>query len=281
MEKRDDAYAALRALVGEEHTLRDVGRTLRHTVEQLNAPVVGALEVNCSDESELECMDAFQHEFVAPLLPDLKRSARAPFRTCNLGARYEWGSVRVAEHHYALPASRHAFKVLLLKLNGHVAVTDTPEGTRFGPMARYQTESAACGALHALLRGDELPALLELRDTFQCADKDRLDMLRDPAQVPEAYRYLYAAVAGVQLQALRALADIHEHAPHSPTLYLVVACITLNRPGPDTEILCGFHEVRPHEAGRQQGESYWGLGDDPSLYRVQVDGDQLRMTTTQ
>ncbi len=265
----------VRALIGQERDLDVVSGALRDAVLQLRAPVVGALEVNCSDESELECMAAFQRQFVEHLLPDLKFAARAPFRTCNLGARYEWGAVRVAEHHFALPASAEAFKVLVVKINGHVSVASGPGGVEFGPMSRYETRSNACGALHAVLAGQRLPALDELRASFTSGGVDRLTLLNDAERVPPAYRYLYAAIVSARLQAARAVADIREHRAHTPTLYVVVPCVTFNRPGVDTELVVGVGLCdRRSDDG---AEEYWGLGDDPTRYRLTVTGGRVRV----
>lgn len=262
--------------IGKERDLDAVGGALRDAVLRLQPPVVGALELNCSDESELECGAAFQRQFVDHLLPDLKTAARAPFRTCNLGARYEWGSVRVAEHHYALPASARSFKVMVLKLNGHVSVADGPRGPRFGPMRRYDAESAACGALHALLAGQKLPALTELRDALAGDGHDRVAALLDPQRVEPAYRHLFAAIVSIRRQTERALDDIRAHKPHTPTLYLVVPCVTFNRPGPDTEMVVGLAR-----ADRRRDEpivEYHGLGDDPARYRVQLSTGRVRVS---
>jgi hypothetical protein len=265
----------LHDLIGKERHLDEVNATLRHVVHGTAAAVVGALEVNCSDESQLECTASFQMQFVEHLLPYLKIAARAPMRTCNLGARYEWGSVRVAEHHYATPAAHEAFKLLVVKVNGHVSASEGPDGPLYGPMQRYQADSTACGALHSLLAGGEWPALVELRETFQSDGRDRITALLDPRQVAPEYRYLFAAIVGARLQARRALEDIQQHRPHSPTLYLIVPCVTFNRPGPDTEFVVGFYwadcRTRSCEA------RYDGLGDDPERYRVISEGQWLQV----
>jgi hypothetical protein len=266
----------LRRLIGVEHGLDEVSGALRDEVQRTAALVVGALEVNCADESELECVAAFQRHFVEHLLPDLKTAARAPFRICNLGARYEEGAVGLAEQHYALPVSARSFKVLVVKVNAHVAVSEGPGGMRFGGMRRYETDSAACGALHALLRGDELPALAELRRTFAADGHDRIAALLDPRRVAPAFRYLCAAVVNARLQAGRAVADIRKHKSHTPTLYLVVPCVTLNRSGPDTELVVGYGWVDCRKA--EAPVKYEGLGDDPARYRVGAQGGRLEVT---
>ncbi len=265
----------LRRLIGVEHGLDEVSGALRDEVQRTAALVVGALEVNCADESELECGAAFQRHFVEHLLPDLKTAARAPLRICNLGARYEEGAIGVAEHHYALPVSARSFKTLVVKINAHVAVSEGSGGVCFGAMRRYDAESRACGALHALLCGEELPAVAELRCTFAAGGRDRVATLLDPQRVAPAQRYLLAAVVNARLQANRAVADIRRHKPHTPTLYLVVPCVTLNRSGPDTELVVGYGWVdcrRP-----EASEKYEGLGDEPERYRVELSGGRVRV----
>jgi hypothetical protein len=165
---------------------------------------------------------------------------------------------------------------MLVKLNSHVAVSGTAHAPQYGPMPRYETESTACGALQALLRGDRLPALDELRQTFTAQRQDRIETLLDPQRVEPASRYLRAAITNARLQAQRAVQDIQAHRPHSPTLYLVVPCVTLNRRGPDSELVVGFcwAECRPDPPD----VCYEGLGDDPARYRVDGSGRRLRLT---
>ena len=71
-------------------------------------------------------------------------------------------------------------------------------------------------------------------------------------------------------------ARICQHTPHSPTYYVVVPCLTLNRPGPDTEVLCGLHVVDRRDVSGP--DEYRGLGDDPSSYRVLLHAGRLHIT---
>ena len=89
-EHRMTAMDSLHRLVGHEQDFDHVCHTLRHCVDRLNPAVVGALHVTCSDESERECIEAFQKAFVEPRLPSLKLWSKCAFRTSNLGGRYEW-----------------------------------------------------------------------------------------------------------------------------------------------------------------------------------------------
>jgi hypothetical protein len=184
----------------------------------------------------------------------------------NLGGRYEWGAVRIAEHHYALPETRDTWKVIAVKINSHVAVSGEGENVTFGPMDRYHTDSVACGALHGLLDGGDMPFARDLRKVFHLEGKDRVAVLNDPDQVEPSVRALYAAIVNARMQAQTAVLDIQDFRPVTPTVYVVVPCVTLNKPGPDTELLCGFY-VADHR-GDEATLAYQGLGDDPARYRL-------------
>ena len=58
----------LRGLIGHERSLREIAQALHFWTQSLSPAAVGALHVTCSDESENECVDAFQHGFVQYLL---------------------------------------------------------------------------------------------------------------------------------------------------------------------------------------------------------------------
>ncbi len=257
----------LHALIGVECKLESTSATLREYVEELAPAAVGACHVTCSDESERECAEAFRRWFAGRLLPELKPADRAVFHTVNLGARYEWGTVRVAEEHYAVPnISARGFNLMLVKINSHVAVRDADEGLEYGWLDRYGCRSACCGALTALMKGSQLPAVRELEGLFALDGLDRLGTLLDVGRVPIERRALLAAAVNTRLQARRAAADVEEHRPRRPALFLVVPCVTINRPGPDTELVVGRYEV--DWRGDAPTTKYRGLGDDPAAYRV-------------
>ena len=262
--------------IGREHRLDEVARAVRAYVQHLRPAVSGAMLVTCSDESERECADAFQQGVVSDLLPSLKFARRASFRTATLGGRYEWGSVLLAEHHFATAASHRAFKVMVVKIHAHVSVREEGEETVFGRMSRYDKESAYCGALHALLEGQRGPAFLEqLRETFQSEGLDRIERLNDEEQVPAAYRSLYAAVVSARLQARMAFLEVQDRAPASPTHYLILPTVTLNRQRHDTELLCGIYQADRRTSSPVY--TYRGLGDDPALYQMQGTGRALHV----
>jgi len=272
----------LHELLGAEHNLDVVSRTLRDFARGARARAVGGHLITCSDESERECCDAFQQWFVQEMLPELKSWSRSPFSTANLGSQYEWGGVAIAEHHYATPESHDGFKLMVVKVNGHVAVDARPDGTVYGKLPRYDVESTFCGALHAMLAGgSSLPAVARLEEVFASEGLDRLAMLRDADQTDPAMQPLLAALVSTRLQARRVVLDIQQHRPHSPTLYLVLPCVTINRRQRDTELVVGMYTADHREPTLKV--EYLGLGDDPSRYQVvdkhgwlHVSDDQLR-----
>jgi len=116
----------LEELVGVETDLARVSGIVQEFARTLGAPVVGAYHVTCSDESEWECAQAFQQSFAQAVLPALKQGRRAVFRSVNLGARYEAGAIGIAEQHFATGESQKSFKLMVVKINAHVAVRTTP-----------------------------------------------------------------------------------------------------------------------------------------------------------
>lgn len=267
---------SLRPYVGKEHALDDVNHALAAAIRRWRPAVVGALHVTCADESEWECADSFQRICVTDLLPPLKFAERSAFRLSNLGGRYEWGALPVAEHHFATPETRDAFKVLLVKVNAHVAVQGNGPASRFGRMTRYDHESPACGALHALLSGaEDRPFLRELRAAFGEDELDRLAVLRDEGRVEPRFRALFAALVNARLQARRVEAEAARHSPLTPTRYVVAACVTLNRPQRDTEFFCGVSII--DRGLPEAGSSRHGLGDDPRRYRVRFEQGRLHI----
>ncbi|MFZ5833300.1 MAG: hypothetical protein ACOY3P_24690 [Planctomycetota bacterium] len=262
--------AQLQEFIGHERDLGVLGWAIRQFALQLGASTVGALHVTCSDEAESECVEAFQRWFVAGTLPDLKDNRRAPMRTANIAGRYEWGSVVLLDEHFSTPGSRQTLKLLVVKINSHVAVRQLPEGPDYGWSERYGIETPCCGGLEALLAGSPLPPIRELAATFSHDGRNRVGLLLDMGRVPLGYRAVYAAAVNAQLQAQRAVADIRGRRPRSPTIFLVLPAVTINRPGPDGEMLLG-------EFGIDWTESrpvirYRGLGDDPSRYHLRHDG---------
>lgn len=263
----------IQGLVGASLDAAEVARAIKNYVRDIKAPVVGAHHVTCSDGAEHECADAFHQELVQDLLPAYTFLNKAAFRTANLGARYEWNSIRVAESHFAGAAPGHAHKLMVVKINTHVAWDATPDGPVFGRMRRFEAQSTYCGALHALLDGKRGPFLDLLREVFESEGIDRLAMLRDPARVPPQFRSLITAIVAARLQARKALLDIQDYTPLSPTLYLVLASVSLNRTGRDHELVCGYYHA--DYRGAEPTLEYMGLGDDPSRYIVRASNERV------
>ena len=263
----------LENLIGVERQLDEVNNAIRSAVRSVEPAAVGAHHVLCSDETERPCAESFDRCFVEEMLPSLKPGCRAAFRTANLGARYEQHSLRVAEAHFATPAAGDAFKVMVVKLNGHVAVTRNDGLNAYGQMLRYSVASSACGALHALMAGAHGPFADELRRQFAADGVDRLAILRD--DVPAEVRSLAAAIVSARLQARSAALDAQDHEPASPTVYLILPTVTLNRTEADTELLCGLYLI-DRRAGRHK-DLYRGLGDDPGEYRVEERSGRLHV----
>lgn len=269
----------LQALIGVETGLGRVSNALRQFAQELGAPVVGACHVTCSDEAERECAEALQRWFVRETLPELKPDRRVPLCSINLGGRYEWGAIRVAEEHFAALPSPGALKLLVVKINAHVAVRPSSQGPEYGWMERYGRESTCCGALAGVFQGSSLPGIEELREAFRAEGRDRIAVLGDRSRIALRHRALLAAVTSARLQAQRAVLDIQQHRPETPTLFLVLPCVTINRPGPDTELVVGQYGIDRTDA--VPTVKYHGLGDDPAAYRVRhdqgrviVEGDQ-------
>ena len=265
----------LQDLIGRELEADGFNRALRNFAQSQRTSTVGAVHVTCSDESEHEAVASFQHWFADAVLPELKSQQRSPFRTANLGARYEWGAIRIAEEHYATPETRDSVKLMVIKLNSHVAVTQAGNEVIYGMINRYDCESACCGALHALLAGRRHPAMDELRATFGYDDVDRLGMLQDPETTAPSTRPFVAGVINARLQARSAIVDIQDYEPETPTIYVVIPCVTLNRPQRDTEFVVGVYWA---DTRKGVGEAeYVGLGDNPSHFELSKHHGYLRV----
>jgi hypothetical protein len=253
-------------LIGKEREVDDLARHLYQFVSELQLPATGALHLTCSDEAERECTDAFQRAFTEYLLPTLKFGERSHFRLANLGGRYEWGAVGIADDHYSTLHAEKDVKLLVVKVNAHVCVESDKGELRFGRMQRYDTVSTYCGALDALLAGSRMPFAEDLREALCCEGLDRVAVLLDEKRVDPAHRMLFAAVASARMQARRALVDLQDRRPKTPTRFMVLPCVTLNKRRKDGEILCGIYHAdwRADEPVIE----YQGLGDDPSGYRL-------------
>jgi hypothetical protein len=267
---------ALKALIGVEHSIDEVSHALRNAVRSLHPTVVGAHQINCSDESERECVESFHRIIVRDMLPELKYWSRSSFRTVNLGARYEPQSIAMAENHFSTPDAEGGLKALICKLNSHVSVVDGDDGLICGKMHRYEKESVYCGALHALLAGAQGPSIDDLRAAFNADGIDRVAQLLDESVVPPTLRALFAAVVNAQLQSSLAISEVLEMKSHTPTFYVIVASVTLNREAEDTELVVGIETIDERNGEREI--DYVGLADDARSYELATSGSRLRLS---
>lgn len=269
----------LHRLIGREVEIAQVPWALRQLVGDLRPEVVGACQVACAEEAEWSCLDAFQRWFAGVELPAWKSECRSAMRVVNLGARYERGLAPLAEQHFAAAASGQGLKLIVVKINSHVALRMLPDGPDFGWLERYDELSACCGALAAMLEGSKLPAARELAEAFTFGGRDRAAVLRNLRQVPVEERALRAAVVNALLQARRAAEDVAANPPATPTLYLILPCLSINRPGPDSEILLGQWGI--DFSGKRPQSKYQGLADDPAQYQAVFKNGQLRLSDEQ
>jgi hypothetical protein len=269
---------SIKTIIGKERSLGEVAQALHFSARGMSAPEVGALHLTCSDESEHECIEALHQGFVKYLLPSLKFARQSAFRLANLGGRYEWSAVRLAEDHFATPASSGAFKLLVVKINAHVAFEEQPgRKFRLGKWQRYGVESTCCGALAQLLAGGaRLPHAEDLAETFHSEGHDRIAALQDPARVEPLYAPLFAALVSSRLQARKAVLDIQDYQPKTPTYFVVLPAVTINRAERDTEIVCGMYTIDGRTGGTEA--VYTGLGDRPEDYEIRREHDRFLVT---
>lgn len=254
----------IRSIVGVERSLEGVCQAIHLSAVERSTSTVGAMLITCADESEHECVSAFQRGFINFMLPSLKFAQQAGFRIANLGGRYDWGAVRIAEQHYAAAARPHTVKLLVVKVNSHVGVVGGRNDPKYGIMKRYDGESPCCGALNGLMSGEKAPYAERIAEVLISEGTDRLSILLDETKVDPKYRALYAAIVSARVQARKVIMDIQDYTPTSPTEYVVLPCVTINRAEKDTEIVCGYYFAR--SGADKQGAEYYGLGDDPAAY---------------
>jgi hypothetical protein len=262
-------------MIGREIDVNGFAREIYAFTQRFGAPVVGALLVTCADESERECVDAFQQNFADYALPSLKFGERSVFRIANLGARYEDNAVHIAEEHYSAAVSPNGFKLMVIKFNSHVSAQKDHDGFHYGQMSRYGRESTYCGALHALLTGASLPFANELREVFAEDGKNHLEVLLDEERIQKKQRTFLAAVINCSLQAKRVVKDIQKRQPDTPTVFVVISSVTLNKKTNDTEIPCGIHQI--DWRGETQLPTFEGLAGDPEAIKIFSEGGLIRL----
>ena len=263
------ALDRIHELIGQEVVVDEIPKRLNQAAREIHAPAIGAMLVTCSDESEQEVADAFHRFFVQHHTPRLKFGSHAAFRSANLGARYEWGSIRLAEDHFATEATTDKFKVLVVKINSHVSHHKDVDSTRYGSLVRYGRHSDCCGALAQLLAGKDTATARDLTTVFT-SEADRLSIIRKSD--PEL-RLLLAALVNARLQARKAMVDAQDHLATTPTIYVILPCVTVNRPARDTEILCGVYCGDT----RDFPPTYRGLEARPEEWQLTRQLDRVRI----
>ncbi|MBN2291786.1 MAG: hypothetical protein JXM70_05135 [Pirellulales bacterium] len=269
----------IRSLIGREADIPRVVRAIRICAEEIDVSAAGGYHITCSDESEWESAELFDRLFAQQVLPRLKMDRAAVFRTMNLGGRYETGAIHIAEEHFATFASRQSAKVMVVKVNSHVGLIRREGRFLYGTLKRYGNDSACCGALVSLNSGSDLQAVAELAEQFSADGHDRLSELQDEELISPDYRALLTAVVNARLQADRVLEDIRTKMPESPTVFLIIPCVTINRNEPDNELVVGEYGV--DATGSELNVKYHGLGSNPLEYRIEIDRGLLKITDDQ
>ena len=249
----------------------DLNEKLKLAVRELNAPAVGIHHVTCSDEAERETIESLQRALVADFAPRLPSGNCSAFRTATLGARYEPGSLMIAEGNFSGAGLGKSGKLLIIKINAHVGVLESDGQCRYGFIERYGREASACGALRALLAGASGLFADQLREQFGSDGKERLAALRE---LPEEIQLLATAVVSTRLQARDAVADALAHTPAGPTSYIVLPTVTVHGREANAEILCGISTIGSSDA---PAETYRCLGDDPAKYTIAHEGSSARI----
>ena len=254
------------ATIGSETRPDAFARVIAALSQSLHAAVFGSIHLTCADELEYENTEAFRRGVASGLAPRFGCASPAPFRLSTLGGHYQWGALAIAEDHYAQTPSAARFKLMLCKINAHVGVEMKDGMPHFGMFQRGDRPTTCCGAMAGLLAGGQGPFLEHLRRSFEWDGQDRIALLNDADRTAPRERMLRAAVASARLQGRMAAIDCQDHRPATPTLYIVVMSVSLNRQEPATELPVGLY-VLDHRSGTPV-ELYFGLGDDPAAYRV-------------
>jgi len=249
--------------IGVETPQDRVAYDLKFAVRELRAPTVGVLHVTCSDEAERETVEIFQRCFVQDLAPRLTIGGCSALRSANLGGRFEWSSLAVAEANFSQAKGADDFKLMVVKINSHVGVIESHTTKRFGMIDRYGKEAPACSALRGFLDGTRQPHqyVSSFQEQFSSEGLDRRERLKE---IADAYRYLAAAVVSARLQARSAAMEAQDHLPVNPTVYVIIPCVTLHCRERNAEILAGIYLI-DRRSDKVEG-FYRGLGDDPLNY---------------
>ena len=271
----------LERLIGREQRLGAVSHAIVAAARTSKSKRVATLHITCSDEREKESADEFVNTVVRELSGG-PYSRRAPMRTANLGARYEWGSAPLAANHFAAEGTEDS--LVVIKVSSHVGYIEHGDKREYGLLDRELATTFSCGAICCLLDGASKPFTKEMDLLFGSEGLDRLGLLCDPTVVPPFDRAAIAAVINSRMQARKAMLDVGEHSwrnpGQSPESILVVSTLTINRPGVDHECLIGFYSGVLDSAEPSGIRFSWtGLPDDPRLIKVSHEAGALYLTS--
>lgn len=260
--------AALAALVGRELELGLLSGAISDSVGTTTAATVGAVHITCADEAQHRVIEKVQELIVEPHVTPMASGERTAFRLINLGGHHEGGALDIAEDHWAGahdPATGP--KVMLVRVDAHVGVDDDPHGSRiYGHFLRFGRDSVACGALAAILRGQAL------RGGEGFVDSE-VRARRILEAFPEHTRMLAAAICRAELSAADCRAEIETLSHDTPTVWLVVATVTLNHPDRHASMLTSVTVV-----DENLSEDGFGLGTDPERYHLDYADGALCVT---
>ena len=123
------------------------------------------------------------------------------------------------------------------------------------------------------------PPAAKLRKLLRYDAVDRLQVLRDRYVVPPHTRALLTAIINAQIQSLLIAVNLREYRPQGPTIFLVLPCVTINRNGPDTELVVG--RFMADATGPTVSTRYQGLDNDPARYRIRYEHGRLHVNNAQ
>jgi hypothetical protein len=147
---------------------------------------------------------------------------------------------------------------MVVRVDAHVGVDDDADGgtPTYGEFLRFGRTSIACGALAAVLRGQAMPGAHGFMDHEVRARRIIDAFGRDT-------RMLAAAVCRAELSASESIAEIQHMTPTSPTVWLVVASVTINHPDRHASMLTSVTVL--DESLQRNGA---GLGLDVERYTI-------------
>lgn len=269
----DDTHAIdpaqLNAILGRELELGLLSDALSNVVGAAACPTVGVVHITCADEAQHRVIEKVQELLVEPHVTPMASGERTAFRLINLGGHHEHGALGIAEEHWAGAHDDDRPKLMVVRVDAHVGVDHDPAGRPlYGRFLRFGRSSVACGALAAVLKG------VAMRGAEGFVDNE-VRARRILEAFPEHTRMLAAAICRAELSAQDCLDEIHRLEPQSPTVWLVVATVTLNHPDRHSSMLTSTHLVgdttQPHHSG---------LGTDIDRYQIDHPDDRLVVTLT-